>query len=183
MDRSFSLGMIISNLMTHVAQEFKKNQNFFKNTDLSKDFAIPIIQDNRDYFIGFCSHKDTKINEKSSIVSTPKYGMLFRPKTNGHDSLYIGPCNNKGEPHTDASLSLEGIYYSDLDFCGDPKSSDGLDDSTAANVIHKQKSYYRGGFVNGLFEGTGEIKVLNKEDFIIDMPLILNDTMQFKNYT
>jgi hypothetical protein len=44
--------------MTHVAQEFKKDSYFWNNMDVTRDFAIPQVQENGDYFIGFCAHKE-----------------------------------------------------------------------------------------------------------------------------
>jgi hypothetical protein len=68
---------------------------------LTRDFPIPQVQENGDYFVGFCDHKDEIHSGNYYKISTPKYGMLFRPRANGKDTLYIGPCDEEGLPSTD----------------------------------------------------------------------------------
>ena len=82
--------------MTHIAEDFKNHNTFWNNLDLTQDYAISLNQDNGDCFIGFCTHEKEEINDKKYTISTPKYGMLFTPQMNGHDSLYIGPFNYQG---------------------------------------------------------------------------------------
>jgi hypothetical protein len=136
--------------MTHVAEEFKKDSDFWNNMDVTRDFAINQVQQNRNYFIGFCTHKEETNDAKIYTISTPKYGMLFRPKPNGYDSLYIGPFDEKGLPSTDKT-KLSGLNFFDLDFSDEPQNLN-------------SKSFYRGQFLNGLFEGRGELLITKKED-------------------
>ena len=67
-----------------------------------------------------------------------------------------------GLPHTDPISKVKGWQYFNLDF---------------STTLHK--SFYKGDFVNGLFEGKGELFIANKEDFNIDMPLVLTDRRDF----
>ena len=63
MDRSLPLGRIMCQFMTHVVQEFQKDQSFWKNLDLNLNFALPLIQQNGDYFVGFCKHRQETHND------------------------------------------------------------------------------------------------------------------------
>ena len=166
MDRSLSLGRIICQYMTHVAQEFKKDSSYWNNLDLISHFAVPQILENGDYFIGFCHHKEETHNQMIHKVSIPKYGMLFKAKSDGWDSLYIGPCDDEGVPHTDPETKLSGLHFFDLEF---------LDQPLATN----QKSFFIGEFFNGLFQGRGELLICKKNDYTVDMPLILTKNREF----
>ena len=120
--------------------------------NLTENFAMPLVQENGNYFIGFCTHKlQTKDDGRNSLVSTPKYGMLFRPNKDG-DSLYIGLCNTQGLPETDPNMKLEGLYFSDIDFTDECLTSF-RPHSITSNNLNRYKSYHKGGFVNGKFQG------------------------------
>ena len=152
--------------MTFFAQELKKNSFFWNNLNLNENLAVPQVQENGDYFIGFCTHREETHDGKIYKISDPKYGMLFRPKANGHDSLYIGPCNEKGQPHTDPSTKLLGLSFLDLDFSDQPLSNN-------------YKSFYMGEFTNGLFDNRGELLIVKNEDYTIKMPLIMTQNSPF----
>ena len=65
MDRSKFLGRIICQYMTHTAREFKNNNCFWDQLNLEKEYAIPLVQQNGDYFIGFCRHTTKIIGDKN----------------------------------------------------------------------------------------------------------------------
>jgi hypothetical protein len=140
MDRSLYFGRIICQYMTHFFEDIKKDSYFLNRLNLNTFFAIPQVQKNGDYFIGFCYHTENTYDGKKYKISTPTYGILFRAKENMYDSLYIGPCNSSGLPHTDPCTKIQGLSFFDLDFDDKPFTSN-------------YKSFYRGHFVNGLFEG------------------------------
>jgi MORN repeat len=49
-----------------------------------------------------------------------------------------------------------------------------------SNSFNKQKSYYKGEFKDGLFDGKGEAEIFLRKDCFIDMPLICEDVWKFK---
>jgi hypothetical protein len=49
--------------------------------------------------------------------------MLFRPRADGKDTLYIGPCDKNGLPSTETKPELSGLYFFDLDFENQPLKS------------------------------------------------------------
>ena len=157
--------------MAHAAEDFKNQNSFLNNLDLTRDFPIPVILSEEEYFIGFCTYQEKIEGQHKFVIPTPKYGMLFKNKPNGSDSLYIGLCNSEGKPQTDLNMKLKGLFFYDLDFSDECLTSH-KPHALASNTLNKYKSYYKGGFMNGLFEGNGEVEILNKEDDFVNMPLI-----------
>ena len=126
-------------------------------------------------------HKEIILNGISKIVSTPKYGMLFRPNSDGSDNLYIGQFNEKGLPSTLIGKDQQGLYFSDIDFT-DENLKVNYEHSIKSNNLNKFKSFYKGTFIDGLFEGPGSLDINQTDDYLIEMPLIITENNEFYRF-
>jgi hypothetical protein len=55
MDRSESIGNIISLALNKALLDFKESKFFLDSIDLTNDSTVPEFMKNGDYFIGFCN--------------------------------------------------------------------------------------------------------------------------------
>jgi hypothetical protein len=132
------------------------------------EFPIPLNLENGKYFIGFCIYSEVD----GKIVPKPKYGLLFEPNQYMKESLYIGKVSADG-----AADSNLGVYFKNLDF-SDECLIHSLPHSIQNNTLNKYKSYFRGGFVQGKFEGEGEYINLQPEENYVYLPFLVPHDLQ-----
>jgi hypothetical protein len=100
-------------------------------------------------------------------VTKPHYGLLFEPNEYLKESLYIGKVSADGIP--DSSL---GVFFKNLDF-SDECLIQSLPHKIENNTLNKVKSYYRGGFSKGKFEGEGEYVNIQPEENYLPLPFLI----------
>lgn len=155
-DRTRSTGRLICKLLERCVKDPD-----FKKFSLEENVPIPLELESGDYFIGYCKH--IKKNSKSNRIqkSIPQWGMMFRPKTNGDDMLYIGGFNDEG-----ISENQQGLLFNDINF------SDGyLNYFTSRNNLEKFKSNFKGSVHDFDMQGEGLYNWAKSEPKAIDLPL------------
>jgi hypothetical protein len=169
-DRSVSVGRIICQAMKH----FREDTTNFTSCSVSDDYPIPLILPENKYFIGFCNH--TQNGE--SVISTPKYGMLFSKisETMQGDNLYLGKVDTEGVPSSNM-----GLFFQDLNFSDDCLTQHEPHKITF-NTDNRVKSYYKGGMENGKFHGKGELLNIQPETLIINLPLLISQDLNLMNF-
>jgi hypothetical protein len=141
-DRSTQLARILCQLW----KQLKLDSANLEKIDVVNDFPIPLNLENGKYFIGFCAYSEVE----GKTVAKPKYGLLFEPNEFLKESLYIGKVSADGQAESNF-----GVYFKNLDF-SDECLIHSLSHKIENNTLNKYKSYYRGGFSKGKFEGEGE---------------------------
>ena len=163
-DKSAQLARILCQLWQHL----KLDSENLSKIDTVNEFPISLNLEKGKYFIGFCTYTE----EKGATVAKPKYGLLFEPNQYMKESLYIGKVSFDGI--ADSNL---GVYFKNLDF-SDECLIQSLPHSIQNNTLNKYKSFYKGGFALGKFEGEGEYVNLQPEENYIHLPFLTPHNQQ-----